>query len=363
MTDVPPGAGSAPQHFPIRALQELICCPHFLTSGQVTMRRREFIALLGGAAASWPIAAHGQQRERMRRIGMLMNLTPGDPEAQNRIAGFLQGLQELKWTVGRNVRVDYRWGSGADSYRRGAEELIALTPDLIVASTTPALVAADQVTRTLPIVFVNVTDPIALGLIESLSHPGSNATGFTLFEHGMVSKLLELLKEISPQVTQVAVLRDPSSASAMGQLGAIQAVAPSLRVELHPTDGRNPDEMERAAAALAGGSNGGLIVLASSLGGHRDFIISLATRYRLPAVYPFPYYVNSGGLICYGPDSVDQYRRAASYVDRIFKGEMPADLPVQSPTKYALAINLKSAKAIGLSIPPALLARADELIE
>jgi putative ABC transport system substrate-binding protein len=292
-----------------------------------------------------------------------MNLTAGDPEAQTRIAGFMQGLQELGWAVGRNVRVDYRWGGDADRYRRGADELVALAPDLILASTNPAMAATQLVTRTVPVVFVNVVDPVGEGFIASLARPGGNATGFTLYEFSIAGKWLELLKEIAPRVVRAAIVRDATNPNSLGQLGAIQAVAPSFGVELSLIDGRDADDTDRAVTAFASSTNGGLIVLASGLGAHRDLFITLAARHRLPAVYPFPYYVNAGGLISYGPDSVDQYRRAASYVDRILKGEKPADLPVQAPIKYALAINLKTAKALGLEIPPMLLARADEVIE
>jgi putative tryptophan/tyrosine transport system substrate-binding protein len=292
-----------------------------------------------------------------------MNLTPGDPEAQTRIAGFMQGLQELGWAVGRNLRVDYRWGGDADRYRIGAEELVALAPNVILASTNPALVAAQQVTRTLPIVFVNVVDPVGQGFVAGLARPGGNATGFTLYEYGIAGKWLELLKQIAPRVTRAAILRDPTNSNSLGQLGAIQAVAPSLGVELTLIDGRDAAGTEHKVTTFARSPNGGLIVLASGLGGHRDLYITLAARHRLPAVYPFPYFVSAGGLICYGPDSVDQYRRAATYVDRILKGEKAADLPVQAPVKYELVINLKTAKALGLDVPATVLARADEVIE
>jgi putative tryptophan/tyrosine transport system substrate-binding protein len=326
------------------------------------MRRREFIALLGGAAVL-PLLARAQQPERMRRIGVLMNLSADDPEAQTRIAAFMQGLQEAGWVLGTNLRVDFRWGGNANRYRQGAEELAALTPDLILASTDPALVAAQSVARTVPIVFVNVIDPVGMGIVASLSRPGGNTTGFTLFEYGIAGKLLELLKGIAPGIELVGVLRDPTNASAAGQLGAIQAVAPSFGIALTPIDARDGAEVERVVAEFARSPKGGLIVLASGLGAHRDLFIALAARHRLPAIYPFAYYVNAGGLICYGPDSIDQYRRAASYVDRILKGEKPADLPIQAPTKYALTIKLKTAKALGLTVPPTLLARADEVIE
>jgi putative ABC transport system substrate-binding protein len=299
----------------------------------------------------------------MRRIGVLMNLTSGDPEAQTRIAGFVQGLQESGWAIGRNVRVDYRWGGDAKVYDRGAQELVGLAPDVILASTNIAVAAAQQATSTIPIVFVNVVDPVGMGFVASLGQPGGNATGFTLYEFGIAGKWLELLKEIAPRVTRAAILQDPVNPVSLGQLGAIRVAAPSLGVELSFIDARDPSQTQRAIATFASNSNGGLIVLAAGLGGLRDVFIALAAQHRLPAVYPFPYYVNSGGLICYGPNSIDHYRRAAGYVDRILKGEKPAELPVQAPVKYALAINLKTARALDLTVPPALLARADEVIE
>jgi putative ABC transport system substrate-binding protein len=324
------------------------------------MRRREFITLVGGATA-WPLAA--RTIERIRRIGVLMNLTSDDSEAQTRIAGFMQGLQEFGWAVGRNLRVDYRWGGDINRYRRSAEELVELAPDVILASTNPAMAAVQAVTRAVPVVFVNIVDPVGEGFVASLAQPGGNATGFTLFEVGIAVKWLELLKEVAPHVVRAAILRDPANPTSLGQLGAMRAVATSLAVELNLIDAREVEGTERAVTAFANSSNGGLIVLASGLGSHRDQFIMLAARHRLPAVYPFPYYVSTGGLICYGPDSVDQYRRAAGYVDRILKGEKPAELPVQAPVKYALAINLKTAKSIDLTVPPTLLARADEVVE
>ena len=328
------------------------------------MRRREFILALGGAAVAWPLAARAQP-ERMRRIGVLMNLAADDPESSARLTAFLQGLQQLGWTDGRNVRIDTRWAAGdADRYRKSATELVALMPDVILATGTSAVAPLQQATRTVPIVFVQVIDPVGAGLVASLARPGGNATGFTLFEYGMSGKWLELLKEIAPRVTRAAVLRDPASAPGIGQFAAIQAVAPSLGVELSPVDVRDAGEIERAVTAFARSPNGGLIVTASpSAAVHRELIITLAARHKLPAVYPFRYFVTGGGLISYGPDIVDQYRRAAGYVDRILKGEKPADLPVQAPTKYELVINLKTAKALGLTVPPTLLARADEVIE
>jgi ABC-type uncharacterized transport system substrate-binding protein len=328
------------------------------------VKRREFITVLGGAAA-WPVAAHAQQPERMRRIGVLMNLAGDDPESLVRLAAFAQGLQELGWIVGRNVRIDSRWGAAdVDRFRSYAAELVALTPDVILVSGTPSVVALLQATRTVPIVFANVIDPVGSGFVESLAHPGGNATGFSMFEYGISGKWLELVKEIAPRVTRVAVLRDPALASGGGQLGALQAVASSFGVELSPVGVRDAGEIERAVTTFARSSNGGLIVTGSTLAvAHRNLIVTLAARHQLPAIYAQRYIVIGGGLISYGPDSIDPFRRAAAYVDRILKGEKPADLPVQAPTKYELAINLKTAKTLGLTVPPALLARADEVIE
>jgi putative ABC transport system substrate-binding protein len=329
------------------------------------VRRREFITLLGGAAAAWPLAARAQQGERMRRIGVLMNLTADDPESQRRMTAFVQGLQELGWTDGRNVRIETSWGAGdAERFRRYAAELVALAPDVILASGSPSVAALQQAPRTVPIVFVNVADPVGGGFVDSLARPGGNITGFMLREYGISGKWLELLKEIAPRVTRVAVLRDPALASGGGQLGAIQSVAPSFGVELSPVGVRDVGEIERAVTAFARGSNGGLIVTGSTLATlHRDLIVTLAAQHRLPAVYPFRFYVAAGGLVSYGADTTDPSRRAAGYVDRILRGEKPADLPVQAPTKYELVINLKTAKALGLDIPATLLARADEVIE
>ncbi len=330
------------------------------------MRRREFLGGLGGAAAAWPLAARAQQGERMRHIGVLMAAAADDPEYQARVGAFLQGLQQLGWVDGRNVRIDTRWATtNADDIRRHAAELAALAPDVIVAATGTATVAPLlQATRTVPIVFVVVIDPVGAGFVASLARPGGNATGFTMFEYGMSGKWLELLKEIAPGMTRAAVLRDPAIASGIGQFAAVQAVAPSLEVELSPVEVRDAGEIERAVTAFARSLNGGLIVTASALASrHRDLIITLAARHRLPAVYASRYFVTAGGLISYGPDLVDQYRRAAGYVDRILKGEKPADLPVQAPTKYELAVNLKTAKALGLTVPDKLLVAADEVIE
>jgi putative ABC transport system substrate-binding protein len=328
------------------------------------MKRRDFITLLGGAA-TWPLAARAQQREQMRRIGVLMNVASDDGEGQARNAAFLQGLQELGWTVGRNVRVEYRWGAGdAELFRRHASELVALAPDVILATGSVSVGPLLRATSTVPIVFVQVPDPVGAGFVESLARPGGNATGFTIFEYGISGKWLELLKEIAPHVTLAGVLRDPAIAAGAGQLGAIQSVAPSLGVELRPLGVRDAGEIERFVTAFARSSNGGLIVTGSSLAVvHRGLIITLAARYRLPAVYSSRYFVTDGGLISYGPDSIDPYRRAAAYVDRVLKGEKPSDLPVQTPTKYELVINLRTAKALGLDVPTTVLARADEVIE
>ena len=329
------------------------------------MKRRAFITLLGGAAVAWPLAAGAQQGEKMRRIGVLMNLASDDAEGQARLAAFLQGLQEAGWAVGRNVRIDLRWGAGdADRFRKQAAELVALAPDVVLASGIPAATPLLQATRTVPIVFVQVVDPVGAGLVASLARPGGNATGFTVFEYGMTGKWVELLKEIAPGVTRVAVLRDAASTSGIGTLGAIQSVASSFGMELTPVGVSDAGEIERGVTAFAHASNGGLIVTGNTLTiVHRELIITLAARHRLPAVYNMHLFVNDGGLVSYGPDSIDQFRRAASYAGRILKGEKPADLPVQAPTKYELAINLKTARTLGLEVPPTLLARADEVIE
>jgi len=323
------------------------------------------MTLLGGAAA-WPLAVRAQQPERMRRIGVLMASAADDPVSQARIAAFLQGLSRLGWTDDRNVGIDIRWATtNADDLRRHAAELVALAPEVLVAGTGTATVAPLlQATRTLPIVFVIVIDPVGAGFVTSLDRPGGNATGFLMFEYGLSGKWLELLKQIAPGVTRAAVVRDPGVASGIGQFAAVQAVAPSLGVDLTPIDARNASEIERAVTAFARSGNGGLIVTASPVAlRHRDLIVTLAARQRLPGVYTSGPYVAAGGLISYGPDLLDQYRRAAGYVDRLLKGEKPADLPVQAPTKYELIINLKTAAALGLSVPPSLLARADEVIE
>ena len=325
--------------------------------------RREFITLLGGAAAAWPLAARAQQRERMRRIGVLMNLAADDAEGQARLAAFVQALQGLGWSDGRNLRIDYRWAAGdAGRFHKYAEELLALVPDVILASATPSVQALQQATRTVPIVFAIVADPVGAGFVDSLARPGGNVTGFTPFEYGISGKWLELIKELAPRVTRVAVLRDLTIG--LGQLGAIQSVAPSLGIELRPVNVRDADEIERSIVAFAQGSNGALIVTASTSAIiHRELITTLAARNKLPAVYYTRYWVAGGGLMSYGPDFRDQFRRAAGYVDRVLKGEKPADLPVQAPTKYELVINLKTAKALGLTVPDTLSARADEVIE
>jgi putative tryptophan/tyrosine transport system substrate-binding protein len=326
------------------------------------MKRRDFIAGVATATA-WPLAARAQQPDRTRRIGVLMNLAADDPEAQRRVSAFVQALRELDWTDGRNVQIEYRWGGGdVGTFRKYAAELVALAPDVILATGTPVMEALQQVTRTVPIVFVTGIDPVGAGFVESLARPGGNSTGFTLFEYGMSGKWLELLKEIVPGVKRVAVLWD--SAIGTGQLAAIQAVAPSFGVELSPVGVRDAGEIERAVSAFASTSGGGLIVTASTLAlVHRELIVTLAARHRLPAVYGDRVLVSTGGLISYGPDRVDPFRRAAGYVNRILRGERPADLPVQAPTKYELAINLKTAKALGLDMPANLLARANDVIE
>ena len=327
------------------------------------MQRRNFITLLGSAAV-WPLAARAQQPEGVRRIAVLQILAENDPESVARHAAFEQTLQALGWTNDRNVRIDYRWAAGeADRVQKYAAELLALKPDVILTSGSITVAPLLRATRTIPIVFVQVVDPVGGGLVESLARPGGNATGFTQFDYNLSGKWLELLKEIAPRVTQVAVIRDPTRGPGVGQYAVIQSVAPSLGIELRPINALETAEIERAVAAFAGSSNGGLIVTSGGTGFHRDLIVPLAARHKLPAVYPFRYYVTDGGLISYGPDTIDQFRRAAAYIDRILKGEKPADLPVQAPNKYELVVNLKTAKALDLTIPPAILARADDVIE
>jgi putative tryptophan/tyrosine transport system substrate-binding protein len=328
------------------------------------MKRRVFIGLIGGAAV-WPIMARAQQADRVRRIGVLVGAGADGLDAQARQGAFLQGLQQLGWTDGRNVRIDTRWGAAnADDIRKYAAELVTLAPDVILAAGNAPVERLLQATRTVPIVFVFAIDPVGSGIVDSLSRPGGNATGFMQFEYSLTAKWLELLKQIAPGVTRAAVLRDAAVAAGIGQFAVIQSVAPSVGVEVSPINGRDASEIERAIGAFARTSNGGLIVTASALAGvHRDLIITLAARHKLPAVYSNRVSVTGGGLISYGADLVDQYRRAAGYVDRILKGEKPADLPVQAPTKYELVINLKTAKELGLTVPPALLALATEVIE
>jgi putative tryptophan/tyrosine transport system substrate-binding protein len=327
------------------------------------VRRREFIGLLGGAVCTF--AARAQQPDRLRRIGVLMAQAAHDPQSLARVGAFLQGLQELGWTDGRNVRIEYRWGTGdAGRIPRYAGELVALAPDVILAQGSGTVGPLLQATRTVPIVFVIVPDPVGAGFVDSLARPGGNATGFLMFEYSISAKWLELLKQIAPGVKQVAVLRDPTLTASVAQLAAIQSVAPSFRVELTPVSVRDAGEIENGITKFARGSNGGLIVTASPLATvHRDLIIELAARHKLPAVYFERYFVAGGGLISYGPHFVDQFRQAADYVDRILKGEKPADLPVQAPTKYELVVNLTTAKVLGLSVPSSLLATADEVIE
>ena len=330
------------------------------------MRRRDFIALVGGAAAAWPVPTHAQPAERMRRIGMLTGgAAADDPEVQARSAAFLKALQQLGWTDGRNVRIEYRWGLGnADNIRKYATELAALEPEVILTSGTATMPAILQATRTVPIVFVNVADPVGAGFVDSLARPGGNATGFIQFEYSLSAKWLELLKQIAPGVTQAAVLRDPAITSGIGQFAVIQSVASSVGVEVSAVNVRDAGEIERRVAAFARSGNGGLIVTASALAVvHRGLIITLAARHKLPAVYFRRNFVDSGGLVSYGHDLVDQYRRSAAYVDRILRGEKPADLPVQARTKYDLVINLKTAKALGIEVPLVLQQRADEVIE
>ena len=329
------------------------------------MQRREFITLLGGAAGAWPLAARAQQREQMKRIGILLPATAEDAVFQARLAAFYQELALLGWSIGRNVRIDTRWATtNAAEIRRHAAELVALAPDVILASGTSTVGPVLQVTRTVPIVFPIVADPVGAGFVDSLARPGGNATGFLTFEYSLAGKWLELLKQIMPGVTRAAVFRDATLSNGMAQFGAIQAVAPSLKVEVIPVNMRDAGEIEQSVKTFARAPNGGLIVTAGVAAlRHRDLIITLAARHKLPAVYWDRLLVTAGGLISYGPDSIDNFRRAAGYVDRVLKGEKPADLPVQTPTKYETVINLKTAKALGLTVPPSVLARADEVIE
>jgi putative ABC transport system substrate-binding protein len=329
------------------------------------VRRRDFIAMFGGSAVAWPLAARAQQRGRMRHVGILTPFAAGDVEGNARLTAFAQGLQQSGWTVGQNVRIDHRWGDGkANTMLKYAAELVALSPDVILASSSAAVSPLLQTTRAIPIVFAGVADAVGAGYVESLARPGGNVTGFTVLEYAFAAKWLELLKQIAPGVTRVAVLRDSAIAAGPGFFGVLQALAPSLGVELRPVDIRDADEIERIVTAFAQGSSGGLIVTGSPAAtAHRDLIISLAARHRLPAVYFAGFYCAAGGLLCYGTDFLDQFRRAAGYVDRILKGEKPADLPVQAPTKFELVINLKTAKTLGLTVPEKLLVAADEVIE
>ena len=330
------------------------------------MRRRDFISLLGSATATWPLMARSQQSTGMRRIGVLAGaIAPDDPETRAQPTAFLQGLRDLGWFDGRNVHIDYRWGLGnAENTRKYATELVALAPDVILIDGTATVAPMLQATRSVPIVFVNVADPVGAGFVESMARPGGNITGFLAFEYGISGKWLELLKQIAPSVTRAAILRDPAITSGIGQFAVIESVALSVGVDVIAVDIHDAGEIERSLANFVRAPNGGLILTASALAAlHHNLIIELAARYKLPSVYTQPRYVTDGGMISYGPDIVDQYRRAAVYVDRILKGEKPGDLPVQAPTKYELVINLKTAKTLGLTIPQSLLATADEVIE
>jgi putative ABC transport system substrate-binding protein len=330
----------------------------------IHIRRREFIFTLSGVAAAWPLAARAQRPERMRRIGVLMNLTADDADGKPRITAFLRGLEELGWSPGRNLQIDYRWAPALPAAAGRAAELVALNPDVLITVGGPRLGVLQQATRTIPVVFVEVIDPVGAALVASLARPGGNATGFTLFEYSIGGKWLELLKLVAPGVNRAVIIRDPSITSGAGQLAAIQTVAPSLGVELRPVDVRDDDEIERGIAALARSPNGGVIVPLSTLATfRRDRIITLVARHRLPAVFPARYFVAGGGLISYAPDNIEQYRLAAGYVDRILKGEKPAELPVQAPTKFELVINLRTARELGFEIPATVLARANEVIE
>jgi putative ABC transport system substrate-binding protein len=329
------------------------------------MRRREFIKLLGGAAAAWPFAARSQQSSGTRRIGVLMNLPADDAEGQARVAAFLKGLSQFGWKDGSNIKIDYRWGHpDPDRIRRDAADLIELKPEVILSSGTPTVAALHVATSSIPIVFAQVVDPVGSGFVDSLARPGHNITGFSQFEYSFGGKWLELLKEIAPNIRRAAVLRDLALASGSGQFGAMQAVAPQLGVELSGVGLGSAGEIEHGIETFAGSGNGGLIVTASTLAlDHRDLIIMLAARHRLPAVYSSRYFTTVGGLISYGANSIDPFRRAAAYVDRILRGQNTSDMPVQAPVKYELVINVKAANALGLSVPPSLLARADEVIE
>jgi len=329
-----------------------------------SIARRKLLAGFGGAAA-WPVVAWAQQVERVRRVGVLLPAAENDPVFQSRLEAFQQALRELGWIIGNNVKLEIRWATpDTAKVRQQAVELVALAPDVILATGGSSMAPLQQTTRKLPIVFVQVPDPVAAGFVDSLARPGGNATGFTQYEYGVGAKLLEILKEILPGLTRAIVLRDPATPDGIGQFAAIQAVGPSLGVELRPIGVREPVEIERAVTTISRESGSGLIVAASGFAiRHRELIITLAAKYRLPAVYPYSFFVTDGGLISYGPNPIDPFRRAAAYVDRILKGEKPADLPVQAPTKYELVINLKTARALGIEVPATLLARADEVIE
>jgi putative ABC transport system substrate-binding protein len=329
------------------------------------MRRRDFIKVIGGATATWSVAARAQQAERMRRIGVLMSLAADDRQGKARLNAFVQGLQELGWIDGRNLRIDTRWAAGDSAQgRKYAAELVAIAPDVILASGGSIVGPLLQATRTVPIVFTQTPDPVGAGFVDSLARPGGNATGFSAFDYSVGGKWLELLKQVAPGVTRAAVIRDPGTPQGIGQFSAVQSLAPSLGLEVSPINARDAGEMERDVAAIARVPNSGLIVTGGTVAiDQRALIVTLAARYKLPAIYPLPFFATNGGLIAYGPDPIDPHRRAAAYVDRILKGEKPADLPVQAPTKYELVINLKTAKALGLTIPQSLLATANEVIE
>jgi len=328
------------------------------------MRRREFITLLGGAAAAWPRAIHAQLPEPMRHIGMLTTLGSDDPEAQTRIVVFEQTLQQLGWVVGRNLKIEIRQvGSDVDRIHGYAAELVALAPDVVITIGSQLIAPLQQATRAIPIVFVNAPDPVGAGFVESMAHPGGNITGFSNFEYSMSGKWAELLKQVAPNVSRALVLRDPTSAAGIGQFAAVRSVAQSIGMELTPVDVRDNDELERRIVAFSRTGDGGMIVTAGGTGARRSLIVDLAARHKLPSIYPYRYYAADGGLMTYGPNPIDTIRRAAGYVDRILKGEKPADMPVQAPTKYELIVNLKTAKTLGVTIPQSLLATADEVIE
>ena len=329
------------------------------------MHRRDFIKVIAGSAIGWPLAVRAQQAERMRRVGVLMSLAADDQEGQARVGAFVQGLRELGWIDGRNVQIDIRWAAGGDRVRQNyAAELVALSPDVMLASGGSVVAPLLQVTRAVPIVFTQTPDPVGAGFVDNLARPGGNATGFSIFDYSIAGKWLELLKQIAPGVSRVAIIRDPATPQGIGQFSAVHAVAPSLGLDVTPINASEPTDVERAITAFAHTPNGGLIVTGSNFAiTHRELIIKLANQHKLPTVYPLRFFVPAGGLIAYAPDPVEPHRRAAGYVDRILKGEKPSDLPVQAPTKYELVINLKTAKALGLTIPPSVLARADEVIE